>query len=172
MDLKKKRKIILISVFALVLVVIILIAMLSTIKPDNSSLSTEEKNLQLSEKISEMKKQDLSILTERDRIENYIVEYINYLQYGKYEKAYELLNSGFKDNFFNDLDSFKTYSKKRFYKNMAVEFKNIEKAGDVYIIWADITNLLGDTSKVDQINFVIKENDLNDYEVSFSVNRK
>ena len=51
----------------------------------------------------------------------------------------------------------------------SVSHKNIERNGDIYILWVDIGDSLSSRNGKTEYNFVIKENDLNDFELSFSV---
>ena len=48
----------------------------------------------------------------------------------EYEKAYGMLYTGFKENYFPDLESFETYAKKTFSKFCSVEHTNIERSGE------------------------------------------
>lgn len=173
MDKLKKRRLIIVSIIALLLILITLIICLSMVtKPKEQVDSEEQALLEIEEDINNMQIHKLSGMEERDRIDYYVSNFVQLLQYKDYETAYELLNKDFKDNFFPTLDSFKDYAKKRFYSEISVEYENIERAGDIYVVWANMTNLLGKSTNKDSINFVIKENDLNNYEISFSVNRK
>ena len=51
----------------------------------------------------------------------------------------------------------------------SVEHTNIERNGNTYILWVNISDSLGSKNSVQEYNFVIKENDLSDFELSFSV---
>ena len=53
---------------------------------------------------------------------------------------------------------------------MDIEHENIERNGDVYVLWINIADALnGKPGEKKQMNVVIKENDYNDFVMSFSV---
>ena len=51
----------------------------------------------------------------------------------------------------------------------SVEHTNIERNGDTYILWVNIADSLNGKNTKTEYNFVIRENELNDFELSFSV---
>ena len=127
-----------------------------------NSVVESEKDIEL-EKIQGMK--------ERNRIEYYVTKFINYLEAEKYDEAYELLNKTYKQNYFKTVKDFKEYAQTNFSKMVNVEYTNFERSGDVYVIWANITDAInGEPNSGKEFNFVVKENTYNDFELSFSAN--
>ena len=51
----------------------------------------------------------------------------------------------------------------------SLEHTNFERNGDVYILWVTMSNPLGGKDSGVEMNFVVQENDLNDFVMSFSV---
>ena len=110
-------------------------------------------------------------MTERDRIDYYFSTFIKAIEAGKYNEAYSKLADSFKANYFLTEEEFENYAKVYFPKNISVNYTNIERNGNTYIIYTNLGNLIGvDKSSVKEFRAVIRENGLNDYEMSFSVN--
>ena len=127
------------------------------------------------EEIQESNNEDeinlLRNLNERNRIERYVTKFINFVEKGKYEEAYSLLNKEYKENYFPTESSFRDYMKENFSTMMDVKFTNIERNGDIYVSWATITDSINGTKDGGkEFTFVVKENDYNDFELSFSKN--
>jgi len=127
---------------------------------------TEDRIKDISNK-SEIEK--IKKMQERTRIEYYVTKFINYAENEEYEKAYDLLNEDYRKNYFPTESSFRDYAKETFTKMLNVEYTNIERNGDIYVSWVTITDALNGTrDSGKEFNFVIKENDFNDFELSFS----
>lgn len=112
----------------------------------------------------------LKQMEERDRMEFYFGMFLDYIESGDYDKAYDLLYSEFKQNYFPTLESFKEYAQKTFPEFATIEHENIERNGDVYVLWVYISDAVNGKPGEDkkEMNFVIKENDYNDFVMSFS----
>ena len=79
--------------------------------------------------------------------------------------------SKFKENYFPTLESFEEYVQKVFPQMAGIEYENIERNGDVYVLWIKIADILNGkpTDEKQQMNIVIQENDYNDFVLSFSI---
>lgn len=131
--------------------------------------SGKDPNIAVNQKNSEIER--LKAMTERARIEYYVTKFMNYIEAENYDEAYNLLNSDYKKNYFSSKKTFEEYVKNNFSKMMDIDYTNFERAGDVYVIWMTITDAInGGPNSGKEINFVIKENDYNDFELSFSAN--
>ena len=109
----------------------------------------------------------LSKMSEIDRIKYYVSKFFNALEKERYEKAYDMLYSGFKENYFPNFSNFENYIKGKFPKMVSVDYLNIEKSGDIYILFTEITDVfLGDKIEIDKV--IIKEEKLGEFVVSFS----
>lgn len=130
---------------------------------------TLEEQIKESENAIELEK--LKSMSERNRIEYYIANFIKNIEEDNFDKAYEVLNKDFKKNYFSSLKDFTNYTKTKFTKMMNIEFTNFERNGTIYISWLTITDAInGSKGSGEELNFVVKENDFNDFELSFSVN--
>lgn len=109
-------------------------------------------------------------MEERDRMEYYFSMFLEYVEADEYEKAYNLLYPEFKQKYFPNLEAFEEYIPTVFSEMTNIEHENIERNGDVYVLWLNITDALqGNPNEKKQMNIVIKENDYNDFVLSFSV---
>lgn len=112
----------------------------------------------------------LEDMEERDRMEYYFGMFLHYIENEEYEKAYNLLYPEFKENYFPTLDKFTEYAQNTFSDMMDIEHENIERNGEVYVLWINIADAInGKPGEKKQMNVVIKENDYNDFVMSFSV---
>lgn len=113
----------------------------------------------------------LKSMNERNRIEYYITKFINYVENGEYEQAYSLLNKEYKETYFPTESSFRDYASQTFSKMLDVEYVNFERNGNIYVSWLNIADSInGSPDEKKEFNFVVKENDFNDFELSFSKN--
>ena len=100
-------------------------------------------------------KSKLANMGERDRMEYYIAHFINCCENKRYDLAYELLSDGAKQHFPSMAD---------------LNFDNIQREGNTYIMWVIITDPINGTKDSGiEYNFVIEEKDLNDINLAFSV---
>ena len=162
----KKLKILIIS-----FVVVIIFAIIITGKKpndENYENMTEEEIAEAQE--DEFDTERLEELEERDRMEYYFGKFLSYIEDEQYEKAYDMLYSEFKKNYFPTLEEFTEYAEKTFSDMSSIRHENIERNGDVYVLWIYVSDALnGKPGEETEMNFVIRENDYNDVEVSFSV---
>lgn len=129
--------------------------------------SGRDANIVINEREAEEKL--LEKMTERARIEHYVTDFIAYVEDENYDEAYKLLNDAFKKNYFSSKTKFEEYMKKNFSKMMDIEYTNFERSGDVYVLWVTVTDTInGDKDSGKEMNFVVKENAYNDFELSFS----
>lgn len=140
-----------------------------TLPTDIEVDSGKDANIVVNEKDAEIER--LNSMTERARIEYYVTKFMNYLEAENYSEAYSLLNDTYKKNYFQNIGTFEEYVKNNFSTMMDVEYTNFERSGDVYVIWMTITDAInGNPNEGKEINFVVKENAYNDFELSFSAN--
>ena len=124
--------------------------------------------------------EELRQMSETQRMKRYVGIFFENIEQGKYQDAFDVLNSDFKYTYFhNDVNEFAKYAKTYFDPSTTVvTYDNIErlgnnKTGNLYILWLTIGNLfqpkLAENEKIEQTNFVIIEYNYNNYEMSFSV---
>ena len=163
------NKVILIGVGIIVILFIIAFYLeLQERELDYSQLSEDEVNIAIQEEINDIHINELSKLGEDDRIEQYISRFMEKVDNEEYEAAYAMLYEDFKTNYFPTLESFEKYAKEKFPKLMSLEHTNLERNGEIYVAWVTVYDLMKSKSEGIELNFVIKENELNDFELSFS----
>ena len=139
----------------------------NTIQPDVNIAINGEEIIKSSEE-DELKK--LSEMTERNRIEYYISNFIRDVEEKNYETAYSVLNKDFKKSYFPNQKDFVEYVKNKFTVMMDIEYTNFERNGQIYVSWLTMTDAInGGKNSGEEMNFVVKEKDFNDFELSFSI---
>ncbi len=175
---------IILLLIASVLVISNLILFLKFNKKEEKS-NTVENNIISQENKEEVyevpEEEDVSEMTEQERMELYVNNFFDKIEKRDYETAYNYLNQDFRNNYFNTLDSFKEYCEENFkMTSLAIEFNNIERLGNpvngnMYVLWINILNIFEkskeQTEEQDETNFVILEKGYNDFELSFSVKK-
>ena len=135
---------------------------------NNSKGGANTTQNQASETSEEAVIKKLKAGTERDRMEYYAGQYISYLEYGEYEKAYNLLYDKFKQNYFPTLEKFQEYAKKTYPQVIGVKYEDIDRQGNIYVLTVNINDPINGTQSKTQ-RLVIQENDYNNYVLSFQV---
>jgi len=114
-----------------------------------------------------------SSLDEADRMKEYVGKYFYYVKEKQYDKAYELLYSKFKDNKFNTLEKFIQYVENIYPNNFYLEYGEVKRFGYYYyvsVVIYDINEITNEMkSNVKGTVFVIKENDILDFKLSFGI---
>mgnify|MGYP007038285492 CR=1 FL=1 len=52
---------------------------------------------------------------------------------------------------------------------ISMDYVNIERNGNVYVLWVTLSNPISGKKSEKDLNFVVRENELNDFDLSFSV---
>ena len=138
-------------------------------KVNYADLSKEELETAVNEKIDKINKIDLSKLNERERAEYYVSTFVTSIENKNYETAYEMLYDEFKNNYFPSITDFEEYAKNKFPSMISLDYTNIERNDNIYILWITLSNPLVGKKADKQMNFVVRENDLNDFDISFSI---
>lgn len=171
---------IMIIAFIIMIAAVILIAVLITKNKTKDVVTNVANNVpQTDEEIEEFEKEEIKNMSESKRMKRYIGMFLEDIEEGNYYDAYSVLNEEFKNNYFPRLEDFEEYAKKYLNSStLAITYDNIErlgnnKTGNMYVIWTTITDIfmpkLAENEEIEQTNFVIVENNYNDYEMSFSV---
>lgn len=171
MKKKQDNKIILFLIGVMAILLIILLSLeLKDKKLDYSELSTDEIDEVIESEINEIEINTLATLDEGERIEKYAAKFMEKVDNEEYETAYNMLYGEFKENYFPTLESFEKYSKETFPKLMSLEYTNIERNGNIYVLWVTLKDFMKPGEDGVEYYFVIRENKLNDFELSFSAN--
>lgn len=162
-----------ITVGIIVIILLALIAFSTREKEeviDYDEMTNEEIKLVIDNRVSNLKVIELSEKNETERMQYYVGEFAGAIEEKKYEDAYDMLYEEFRKNYFPTLESFETHVKTKFPAYMTLKHTNCERNGDVYVLWTTITDILAvDNTSSIEMNFVVKEYELNDFVLSFSV---
>lgn len=171
MKVKKDNKLLIISIIILIFLIIAVIITKNNSQKevDYSKMTDEEAEVVVEEQIEEMEKNELGEMGERDRMEHYVSSFVEAIENKEYEDAYEMLYDDFKKNYFPTYSEFEEYAKNKFPSMISLEHTNFERNGDVYVLWANLSNPMGSKDASIEMNFVVRENDLNDFDLSFKV---
>ncbi len=180
------KYIIAIILIAIIMIINLIVIIKLTKKPKSADQANNpiisESNNDDTEEDSGSREDDVKSLPETLRIKRYIGFFLEDIENGDYQSAYDVLNEDFKKTYFTNLDEFKEYADKNFNSSiMTLTYDNVErlgnsKTGNMYVVWVTISNMfqskLKDGEELPQTNFVIIEYDYNKYEMSFSVNQE
>ena len=164
---ERKKTILKIAIIICIIVIVILIFLLAILKKDTKE-NSEEVIIETNEEREEKVTNYVRTRSEKERMQVYIAEYIKHIERGEYSLAYDKLYPEFKKNFFNTEDKYTSYVKTYYSDLMMLDYENIERQGNYYILTVKITNMEDVQTEITQ-KFVIYENGLNDYYISFQV---
>lgn len=169
---KKIKTIILITISILVVLLFVIIISLNVAKEaeeskDNNEIedtrTEEEKNTDL---INELKE-----VSESERIRTYLGTYFKHIEQKEYGMAYDLLYPKFKANYFPSVEDFEQYIKEQYYPDLlSIEYNEISIQGEYYIVKVKIKDFLNNSdTTAREMNLIVKENNYNDYYISFKM---
>ena len=165
----KKRKLLKIILILLVLLLIIVVIIIRSII-NNKQPKTEEEILSEYEKQTNEKiVADLSGKSENERMKYYCSEFFKCISLRRYEEAYDMLYSEYKENYFPTLASFEKYMSEYFSEDVSITYTNIERLGNMYVLWIDVKEIYNNGYSF-SMNVVIREDAYNDIKMSFSRN--
>ncbi|MGN1298911.1 MAG: hypothetical protein ACI4UE_02885 [Candidatus Scatovivens sp.] len=166
MKAKNNKKNIVIAIIAITTLIVLIIINILISNKDKSTELTNEEIVQIQKESTVSK---LSEWGEKDRIEYYATNFLRYLEYGNYTKAYSCLYDEFKKKYFPTEQEFEEYVKQYLPKEIITEYENIERLDNTYVLWLNIKDAEGEKNDF-SLNIVIRENDYDDFDLSFSVN--
>lgn len=171
---KRDLIIIIIIVFLAIISLVIYSKELQSVKKQENngeitiSQNEEKKEVQVPRTDEEIVKY-LSTLGERDRMEYYCGEYFKHIEKKEYEAAYNLLYPEFKESYFPTLERYEDYVKKTYPSNWALDYEDITRQGDIYVLKLNVLDVLGSKENEKSQRIVIKENNYNNFSISFQV---
>lgn len=169
-SVKSNRKI-LIFIIILTILLILSLILYKLITKDNNMISYEKASLSYEEKTNEVALEDLSGKTEQQRMQYYCAQFFKYISIRDFEKAYNLLYSEYKENYFPTLESFKKYMIEYFPSDVSLTYNNMERLGNIYVLWVGVKDVYyGKNGHNFDMYIVIQENAYNDIQMSFSRN--
>ncbi len=172
MDKEQKKWIFILIILILILLnVAILINEIKLIAGDtknessNEVTTTNETNATKTEIEKHIEKQEENV-----RVQYYVANFLGFIENQDYEGAYNLLNEDFKKANFDSVEKFKDFCKIYPEKNTVCKYSGFDRIGaSVYVITVTIQQLENTNFKTVQQNFVIRENDYNDFKVSLQM---
>lgn len=111
----------------------------------------------------------LSELGERDRMEYYCGVYFKHIEKKEYNEAYSLLYDEFKQKYFPTIEEYEEYIKKTYPEDWALEYDDITRQGNIYVLRLKIIDAFGSKDDVKIQRIVIRENNYNNFVLSFQV---
>ena len=181
MNKKVQSKFEKIDIFLWLVVLILIIAILTIIvenfgKDDeqllvaNKTTVIEENNtaVQVPKTDEEIIKK-LSTMGERDRMEYYCGEYFNHIEKKEYQAAYNMLYGEFKQRYFPTLEKYQEYVEKTYPSSWVLEYDDITRQGNIYVLRLKVGDALGSKEDTKVQRIVIKENNYNNFVMSFQV---
>ena len=166
---KNNKKAIAILIIAIAVIIIILSIVLAVIKNKNKQVDQAILDKEAAQIYNDTMINQLANMTEMQRMKTYAANFIEHVEKKDYNAVYEVLYSEFKENYFRTLTEFENYCKDYFPVIFNVEYNNIERLDNIYVLETTITDLV-DMDRTFGMYIVIRENALNDYDISFSVN--
>ena len=163
--------------FTIILAIIVCLLTIINIKlyisKHQKQIETDEpKNEVVVKKTETQKKeeliQELKGMNERERMERYFGEYIDCIESGEYEKAYNLLYPEFKNNYFKTLEDFEEYVKEKYPEIIIIDYDNIERQGEYYVLFIKIPKTDRNGEIITQ-NIVLYEKNYAEFYISFSI---
>ena len=99
----------------------------------------------------------------------YCGQYFKHLEKHEYDAAYNLLYTEFKQNYFPTVEEFEEYVKKTYPEQWALDYDDITRQGDLYVLRLKILDVLGSRENEKIQRIVVRENYYNDFVISFQV---
>lgn len=162
----------------IIIITIINLILFSKILQGNSKKSkevslesnTEETIQEKSEEdIAKEELESLQKMTERDRMEYYFSKFIKYIKNENYTEAYNLLYPEFREKYFKTQEEFRDYAKKTYPSSVGFSYNDIERQGSIYVLVITVIDTNKNKGEERTQRIVIKENDFNDFVLSFQV---
>lgn len=169
-----KNKLKILDYILIITLLITIVIVLTIVIKSLEKKSIQEEVINNGKNVTDIKQDDsyneLKDMSERQRMEFYFSEFMDYIENGKYQEAYNLLYPEFKENYFKTLDDFKKYVNKTYPEFVSFSYNDIERQGSIYVLMITVINpdLSKSEAKKSQ-RIVIKENNFNDFVLSFQV---
>ena len=173
-DVNKQRLayaiVILIFIIAILVFIVLLISKKIQTTSSEEGMAEVTANSSAEQAIKESNMDKLQDMSEQERITFYCAEFFKLVDNAQYEKAYEILYEEYKDNYFPTEASFEAYMKEYFPSDFSLEYTNMERLGDIYVLWISVSdNVNGSTYGHNfSMNVVIREDGYDEFVLSFS----
>ena len=122
------------------------------------------------EQTAEERLLELKSMSEVERIHQYFSEYVRCIDLKDYKTAYSYLYPEFKENYFPTFEEYEEYAKKEYPEFMGIQYEDIERQGNYYILTVYIYDAIAEHIDVYVVQkFVIYENNFGEFVLSFQV---
>lgn len=169
MDKRIKTIILIIIVLILIAINIYIFIIHNKTNKEVASENQIEENLTNEVSSSNLLEQKISTMSERSRMQTYIGQFILLLSKKDYDGAYAKLNPDFKTNYFPTVDKFKEYIIQKYPKTISINYTNIERQGQFFIVTLEISDSFSSDYTTITQRYVIEEKGNNNYLISFQV---
>lgn len=157
---RKNRVLLLIALFIVILLILITIVNMQDLK---KTKETEKKDETTYFEDSSVNK--LASMSEKERITFYFSKYIENIENGDYETAYNMLYDEFRDTYFDTIENFESYVKGKYPEIISVEYLEFKREGKYYIISVKILDI--SNNEVFEQKFILIEYDYDNFKLSF-----
>lgn len=169
-----KNKLKILDYILIITLLITIVIVLTIVIKSLEKKSIQKEVINNGKNVTDIKQDDsdneLKDMSERQRMEFYFSEFMDYIENGKYQEAYNLLYPEFKENYFKTLDDFKKYVNKLYPEFVSFSYNDIERQGNIYVLMITVINpYLNKIEAKKSQRIVIKENNFNDFVLSFQV---
>lgn len=161
--MKKKKKILFLTIILLILLVIAIIVLKLQSKNNNTTITNSQENAVSYYEDNNVDK--LEQMSERDRIKFYFSQYIENIENGDYDKAYNLLYTEFKEKYYPTLEDYEEYVEEKYPEIITLNYDDIQTEGYYYILTITFFDTVKDSEFKQK--FVIREYDFNKIAISF-----
>ena len=166
--MKKKLIIILIAILILTIIACFIGILINKHREKAETTNLTEEELAYKE-YEDTIMEKLQEMSELERIQVYYGEFLNFIEIGEYERAYDNLNEDFKNTYFNDLEIFRTYMDNNYPRYSTVEYEKFDRYGDIFVLKVKISSTTDDTFEPFEQNVVVHEFGAHNYKISFEV---
>jgi hypothetical protein len=113
--------------------------------------------------------QSYNKLSESEKASADVQLFIQMINNRDYQHAYNVLPSGFKENYFQTLESFKEYISNNYYYYNIATISSTKNEGNIYIYTVTIKNGGSTAAETKDVGFNVKLGQDTDFEISFNV---
>ncbi len=160
MKKKKNRVLLLIVLFIIILLILMAVVTMQNEKKTNTTDNPRETTYFEDSSVSK-----LDGMSEKDRITFYFSKYINNIENGNFETAYNMLYDEFKNTYFDTLEKFENYVKEKYPEIISVDYVSFKREGKYYIISVKILDI--STNESFEQKFILREYDYDEFVLSF-----
>lgn len=153
----------------IILIILIILLIAFVVANQDDEVVTEESS-QTTEELALQQTVDLTQMYQYERIYYYLNQYLSWIEEGKYETAYNHLYFEFKNTYFPTLEQYTKYVQNKYPIVITMEDNGYNSLGEYWVIDIKIIDIINSTETTEisfSQKFVLKENAINDFVISF-----